>query len=150
MRAEARRARGAAAAGFAGRFLRFGIVGVAATLTHVLALTALVELGGVDPRLANLAGFALALPVSYLGHYHWSFRSTHPHGETAMRFVIVATSSLAGSQALMHLALDVLGAGYGVGIVLMVVVMPAVNFAVQQALVFRRRRRMNPDREDRA
>lgn len=123
----------------AGRLIRFGIVGVAATLTHVLVLTGLVELLGADPRLANLAAFAVAVPVSYVGHYYWSFGSSHPHGETMLRFVVVAAASLVSSQGLMLLALDVAGAGYGVGIALMVVVMPLVNFLVQQALVFRRR-----------
>lgn len=129
----------------AGRLLRFGVVGVAATATHVAVLTGLVELAGTDPRLANFVGFAMAVPVSYLGHYYWSFGSQHPHGETMLRFVIVAVSSLLGSQALMLLALDILGAGYGVGVVLMVVVMPLVNFAVQQAMVFRRRPRVARD-----
>lgn len=123
----------------AGRLVRFGIVGVAATVTHVTTLTALVELLGVDPHVANFLGFVVAVPVSYLGHYYWSFASTHAHGETLLRFVIVAVASLVTSQGLMILAVDGLGAGYGVGIVLMVVVMPLVNFVVQQVLVFRRR-----------
>lgn len=123
----------------AGRLVRFGIVGVGGTATHVLALTALVELAQADPRIANLLAFAVAVPVSYLGHYYWSFGSTHPHGATILRFLAVAAASLVGTQGLMLLALDVAGAGYGAGIALIVVVMPLVNFAVQQVLVFRRR-----------
>ncbi|MBK0399594.1 DUF2029 domain-containing protein [Limibaculum sp. M0105] len=123
----------------AARLIRFGVVGVAATATHVLVLSGLIELAGIDPRFANIAAFMVAVPVSYLGHYYWSFGSVHPHGETLLRFIVVAVSSLLGSQGLMLFALDILGASYWVGVALMVVVMPLVNFAVQQALVFRRR-----------
>jgi len=54
---------------------RFFGVGIAAMLTHLLVVMALVPLG-ITPLAANGIGFLVAFQVSYIGHSRWTFRST--------------------------------------------------------------------------
>ncbi|MEM7498392.1 MAG: GtrA family protein [Pseudomonadota bacterium] len=122
------------------RIVRFGIVGVAATLTHALGVFGFVELAGLAPSLANPAGFLLAVPVSYLGHYFFTYASAHAHGETAMRFVVVSGTSFAVSQAVV-MAVEALGGPYQIAVGIFVVLVPATNFVLFNLLVFRRRPR---------
>lgn len=122
----------------AGRILRFGIVGLGATATHVGVLFALVELAGLHPELANPVAFVAALPVSYLGHYHWTYRAAGAHGETALRFVAVSGSSFAVSQATLA-AVAALDGPYQLAVAIFVVLVPATNFVLFHLLVFGRR-----------
>lgn len=87
----------------------FGAVGLTATLTHFLVASALFSLAAIPIFYANVVGFALAFLVSYLGHYHLSFRSTAPAISALSRFLAVALIGF----ALNNLVLFVLHAGLG-------------------------------------
>lgn len=120
------------------RILRFGIVGVCAAGTHAGVIVALVELTGMHPFWANPIGLACALPVSYLGHYFFTWNATSAHGETVRRFVAVAVSAFVVSQALV-MGIRAAGGPYGVAVALIVVLVPATNFVLFNLLVFARR-----------
>ncbi|MEL7138867.1 MAG: GtrA family protein [Pseudomonadota bacterium] len=120
------------------RVVRFGIVGVAATLTHALGVIAFVELAGLTPAWANPAAFLVAVPVSYFGHYFFTYAASSAHGETMLRFVAVSGSSFAVSQAIV-LGMEALGGPYELAVAIFVVVVPATNFVLFNLLVFRRR-----------
>lgn len=124
--------------GEAARIARFAAVGIAATLTHVAALAALVEGTGMDPVLANPLAVALAIPVSYAGHYFFTYRSTKAHGQTVLRFLAVALSSFLVSQAVV-MAVEALGGPYQLAAAIFVVAVPATNFVLFNLLVFRER-----------
>jgi len=117
------------------RLLRFAAVGVAATATHALALVGGVELADLSPGAANVLAWMCAVPVSYLGHYFFTFRSHHPHGETLWRFFIVYLVALGTSQALVE-GLGALGQSYAWAIPAMVVAIPLATFVVMRLLVF--------------
>jgi putative flippase GtrA len=121
------------------RFVRFGFVGGFATLSHVSVVVLAVEAFGGDPRWVNPLGVALAMPVSYFGHYYFSFGSSHAHRSTVPRFIVISMATLLSSQALMHMSVDGLGASYRIGLVLFVLLMPLINFLLQQILVFDRK-----------
>ena len=77
------------------RLATFGLVGVAASLIHFLLATILLEWLAMSVFLANVAGFAAAFMVSYLGHYHLTFRSAASHATALGRFVMVALAGFA-------------------------------------------------------
>lgn len=87
----------------------FGAVGLTASLTHFLAASALFSLAAVPIFYANVVGFSLAFLVSYLGHYHLSFRSTAPALSALARFLAVALIGF----ALNNVVLFALHAGLG-------------------------------------
>jgi putative flippase GtrA len=79
--------------------LRFIVVGATSAATHwVCAMIAMLWL---PPLVANVVGFACAFPVSFTGHYRWSF---HGRGarwfEALPRYLLVALSSFAGNEML--------------------------------------------------
>ncbi len=67
--------------------LRFGLVGVLATLVHTgVAMTALSLLH--RPLLSNLFGFLAAFGVSFLGHALWTFKLEVGRWRAARRFFV--------------------------------------------------------------
>lgn len=83
-----------------GQALRFILVGVGAALTHWLC--AVLVLRWLDPLLANVVGFGCAFPVSFIGHWRWSFRQQGARGAQALpRFAAVAVSGFAANELLL-------------------------------------------------
>lgn len=77
----------------------FVVVGCAAASTHWLAVVALVSTMGLDPLVANLAGWLLAFGVSFVGHYQLTFRFQRaPIAMAARRFFAVSATGFAANQ----------------------------------------------------
>ena len=69
----------------------FVATGCAAALTHWLVAVLCVRELGLAPLLANLAGWLVAFCVSFLGHYHFTFRHQRgPWASAARRFFLVS------------------------------------------------------------
>lgn len=79
---------------------RFSIVGVAATLTHLGAALMGHDVLSMSIHVANTFGFLIALCVSYLGHYHFTFESLRGHRSALARFLISACVAYAGNAAI--------------------------------------------------
>ena len=126
------------------QYLRFGAVGGAATLTHVATFVALIEIAGVQPMLANAIGFGIAVFVSFIGHFRWTFAPQFGgtvgfrcRARTALvRFVVVALIGLALNSLAVYLVVDVLALPYGVAILVMVGPVPGVVFALSKLWAF--------------
>ena len=73
-----------------GRIWRFGIVGVLATLVHLIIVWNLIHFDFASPLLANLIAFLIAFSVSFVGHYRWSFGSSSPKVQALFRFASIA------------------------------------------------------------
>ena len=80
--------------------LWFIAVGCAAAALHWLVVVVLVNLGGWRPLLANVAGWAVALLLSFSGHHLLSFRD---HGrsliQAAPRFFLVSAGGFLLNEA---------------------------------------------------
>ena len=115
---------------------RFGVVGVTATIVHVGMVVLLVEVLGLAPIWANALGFLTALPVSYVGNFHWTFGAEGQHRRRIPRFAFTQTSGLAGSQAIMFLVVDVMGLHYGIALATAVAIVPASTYLMSRIWVF--------------
>ena len=73
-----------------GQLGRFAIVGLAATLTHVAV--------ALSPLQANLAGFIVAVALSFQGHLRVTFQVKAPQQYHLYRFVVLSLASLAISS----------------------------------------------------
>ena len=120
----------------AARIVRFGIVGVAATLTHALVLWAAVEFGGIRPTFATLLGFFTAFCVSYLGHYHFTFRSREPHARALPAFAFAAGSGAVLNALIFSVMTDVFSAPYWHAFAVTVVMVPPVVYVLSKSLAF--------------
>ncbi len=74
------------------RVVRFGIVGVAATATHVGTTLLLVETAGLSPELATTLGMTLAMWVSYFGHQMFTFGVAADHRTMPIRLTHTPTT----------------------------------------------------------
>lgn len=118
--------------------IRFAIVGVAATATHVAVAVAAVEAATVRPIWANLIAFGAALFVSYLGNHRWTFGRARAHGRHFPRFAVVAVSGLAFNQAIMWGLAERAGTDYRIALAVVVLVVPALTFVLSKLWVFGR------------
>ncbi|MCL6284141.1 GtrA family protein [Ruegeria sp. 2012CJ41-6] len=72
------------------RALRFAIVGLCATLIHLAVAQGLFAMGVLSLPMANLAGFALAFPAGFLGHYFLTFSRAAPIRQAFCRYGVIA------------------------------------------------------------
>lgn len=121
----------------AGEVIRFGIVGVLATLTYFLILSALVEYAGINPTSANGAAFLCAVCVTYLGQSLWVFGGRNrPVLGNMFRFSVSLTITLSANVAIMAMATQVFGLGYRIGFLIACLVIPVLSFFINKLWVF--------------
>ena len=94
------------------QMLSFASVGAAWTAAHFVLLIVLVEHAGVDAVWASTASFLAGAVINYGLNYRFTFRSTKPHRETALRFFAVAFTGMALNGAFMHVAINLLSWHY--------------------------------------
>lgn len=87
-------------------------VGVIAAIAHYSVLVAGVEIAGLGPVPATLAGYALGGLVSYALNRRHTYRSERPHAEAGWRFAAVAGVGFLVTYGLMSLMVDRWGAPY--------------------------------------
>ena len=121
---------------FTGHAARYGVVGVIGTILHIGTLVLLVEKFQADPVLSSVAGFILALIVSYFLNFSWVFDSSRQHQVAGFRYVVVSVSGLALSTLIMYTAVDLLHWWYGWGVVCLVLVVPISNFLLNYLWTF--------------
>jgi putative flippase GtrA len=101
-----------ALAGLARQISAFVGVGVMAAVVHCGLLIGLVELGGVAPVPATLAGYVGGGILSYLLNRRHTYSSNRPHEEATWRFAAVAFVGFLLTGVLMHGFVDRLGVPY--------------------------------------
>ena len=85
------------------QFFSFGLVGVAATLSHVGAAWLLIEYLAVNAYLANAFGACVAVMVSFLGNANFTFSTNRPFWSSARRYIWVSLLSLSLTSIIMAL-----------------------------------------------
>jgi putative flippase GtrA len=102
----------------------FTLVGIAAATTHYIVAVSLDMFAVLPVLTANLIGFLVAFPVSYVGHYRLSFKNQSPSSRTSLwRFLCVAVLGFVMNQLLILVNLNVLGLPFWfvLGIVLLLI-----------------------------
>jgi len=119
-----------------GAIVRFGLVGIAATLVYLLVSLVLLDLG-VAPRATNLAAFAAGTVASYFGHYFFTYRADDSHLKLGGRFAAV-TAGLALLCVALHQAALWLGAGPRGAALFVTLAYPPLSFALNHFWAFAR------------
>lgn len=110
--------------------LRFGIVGLVATLIHVASATALISLAGFHPALSNGLAFVFANTFSYGINTLWSFE-TSLSGRIWRRFVIVSLVAWLLTVSIAW-AVQLAGGHYLLGITCVVVFVSILTFTAHR------------------
>lgn len=117
------------------RIVRFAGIGGIATLVHFSVCLGVLYSLGADEQIANLAGFGVALSISFLGHYHFTFKSERGHAKALPRFLLVALCAYLVSAAVIALLASLsmsplLQVFFGAGVI------PVASYFANRLLVF--------------
>ena len=129
-------ARRALRPGELGAIVRFGLVGVMATLVYFAASLVLLDLGLV-PRATNLVAFAIGTVASYVGHYFFTYRADDSHLKLGGRFAAV-TAGLALLCIVLHQVALWLGASPRGAALFVTIAYPPLSFALNHFWAFAR------------
>jgi len=118
------------------QFLRFGVVGIAASATHIAVALLLIEQAKLDVMAANALAFLIAVIVSYAGNHAWTFRREGRHGTYFPRFLATSLAGLFLNQAIVFVAVRLFGLGYLAAILIVVATVPLLTFIVSKLWAF--------------
>ena len=94
------------------QFVRFTGVGFVSAIGHYGLLIGLVQIAGADPVPASAAGAALGAVINYLLNYNITFKSSKPHKDAFMKFLLVACVGLALNTLFMWIGVKLLDIQY--------------------------------------
>ncbi len=114
----------------------FGVVGVLASLVHVVVGLALVRSGLALPFSANIFAFLTAFLVSYFGHRSFSFRAQTAHRRSLPRFFIVAVVGLCLNQIIVYTMVLRMMLPYEAALALVVTAVPALTYVLSRWWAF--------------
>jgi putative flippase GtrA len=116
---------------------RFVVVGIAATLTHLLVAVLLIDgLGLPSAAAANALGVIAGSSVSYAGNYFWTFRRGGSHLMRLPKFIVSYMTVFVLSSLAMLLIADLGGIAYLLPLIGVVTVTPVVTFLLNRYWVF--------------
>jgi putative flippase GtrA len=120
-----------------GRVVRFGFVGVCATLVYAAASLVAIEVFRFSPVLASMLGYCFSMGISYLGHVYYSFRVEPKHRLFLWRFITIAALTFGIAAVLTVVLTENLRLSHRVTIMIISVVIPATSYLCNRLWVFR-------------
>lgn len=118
------------------QILRFGVIGIAATLVHYSTALVLNEGMEISPFWSNFSAFLTAWPVSYFGNFFWTFETGTKHHKSMPRFGITAVSGLFLSQLIVWIGTGVMAYSLRWALVPALIIVPGMSFIVSRYWVF--------------
>ena len=85
-----------------GKFLRFVLAGLLATLLQYAVLVLAVEVFRLSPPIGSGIGGLLSAAANYYLNHRFTFQSTRPHRSAAYRFALISATGLAINVGLMQ------------------------------------------------
>ena len=119
------------------RIVRYGLAGVLASAIYFAAVVIFVQAVGLAPVVAAVVATMIVIVTSYVINRAFVFETDRAHGSAFLRFAIASLLGTSTSSLLMFLATKVFGWPYQVGAALAVVIVPPLNFIVNQFWAFR-------------
>lgn len=119
-----------------GRIVRFGLVGVTATLVYAAASLFAVEILNLDPVSGSILGQLVAAGVSYFGHSMFSFGVKTDHRTYLWQFLVVALLTFAMNAVVTWLLTDLLMISHRISIAIVTVLIPLTNYLCNRFWVF--------------
>lgn len=123
------------------QLLRFGSVGVLATLVHIGAYVGFVELLNMPPIISNVVAFLVALVISFAGQAGWTFRDQYQCNRNAthvlfIRFAISAVLGLLLNSFIVLTLVTWAELPYGWAIPFFLFITPLALYVVNRLWVF--------------
>ena len=115
--------------------IRFGAVGVAATVCHLTAAWVFLHLG-VTTLAANILAFPMAFAVSFMGHYKFTFKSSLEPAQAARRFLLASLLGFALNNGLLGVLVVLTSLPPIFSITLALAGVPLLTFVLARAWAF--------------
>jgi len=119
-----------------GEWFRFGIVGIAATLTYVVA-SLIARNAGLDIYYANLAGYLSSVAISYFGHALVTFRSSQSHHVQIPKFLTISLLTYGLTNLIVYVVVDLFGYSFLHASLAVACAIPPVTWILGRFWVFR-------------
>jgi putative flippase GtrA len=84
------------------KFMRFAVTGISCAFIYFYLSYFIVSYVGVRVSLAGFLAYSVVLPVNYLLHKYWSFRSRTLHRESVPKFVLVVLGGIVLNSVLIE------------------------------------------------
>lgn len=117
------------------RIVRFGLIGVLSSLIYAVIVIIAVKGFGLEEVVASIIGYAAAIPVNFIGQKYYTFRSERPARQELLQYILVQAFNL-GMAALIAYAVDRAGLNVYLGIVAVIMVIPAITYLLLKLAVF--------------
>jgi putative flippase GtrA len=128
-------------------FWRYVLVGLLGAVAHLSTLSILVERFGVNPIAGSVAGFLVALTLSYWLNSRWSFnQSPQQHRQAIIRYTCVSLLGLGFNTLIMFCLVQQVGMWYFLGQAIAAVIVPLHNFLLNFYWTFKRNKSQVPTR----
>ncbi|MCP4305548.1 MAG: GtrA family protein [bacterium] len=118
------------------RVLRFGAVGLSSALVYAVVSGFLVGTGSLSLIPGTSVAYVASFLVSYFGHIHVSFRVEPNHRLMLLRFIALGMVSFVITLGATWCFDRVLGAPHYVSILVVIVLIPAINYVASRFWVF--------------
>ncbi|MGJ8664206.1 MAG: GtrA family protein [Marinicella sp.] len=121
-----------------GLMVRYGLVGVLASLIHAGISLAVLALFDIQPFWSHAIGFIGGLITAYLGHYHYSFKDDGQHKHRFPKFALTALTGFVLHQSGVYLMVNQMQLPYKtLALPVVMVCVPVVTFLMSKFWVFR-------------
>ena len=117
--------------------LRFGLVGLTATIIHLSVAWVANSWFGASAYLANGIGFLTAFACSYLGHFYWTFARQSRHQRSLIRFLVVAGLGYAITNVIVWLVTDVAAQPFEFALLGILFIVPPTTGLISRVWAFR-------------
>ncbi|WP_298035018.1 GtrA family protein [uncultured Desulfovibrio sp.] len=124
------------------RWIRFGLVGGAATLCYALLGLLFVNAWVMPMLLGNALAYLISFAVSYLGQSLWTFQAKGGHRAMLRRFAAAQAVGLGFNSCIVWLLVR-FGLGYELAMPVAVVLVPVFVYLLCKYWVFRRTRNLS-------
>ena len=118
------------------QFLRFALVGAAATITTYVVLIAGVEVFHINAVTASVVGYALGIAVNYILNYRYTFGSDQHHHVVIPKFLTVMVIGMFINAAVMYTGINWLGFHYMLAQLAAVAVVFILSFTANRLWAF--------------
>src|ERR1019366_6601710 len=110
------------------KMARFSLVGLVSGGVYAIMTVFCIRQAGLDPKVASIAGYLVALPCNFFGHRQFTFFANGSLSLEALRFVFMHGVNIVISVVAFAILTDALGLAYRFGIIATLLIVPVFTF----------------------
>jgi len=117
-------------------FGRFSLIGIMSTVIYFILANLFILSGAMPPMLASSLAFIVTIPISYFGHGNFTFQIKNTNKAQLKRYLIYVVFGFVCSNLIMYLSSRSNYLNAYIGVIIITVLFPMINFLALKFLVF--------------